>query len=66
MQRFGKLVPAATDTSETMVQQQSNGVFYVVRAGSGQLVSCKSAQLRGGEEKTMRLVCKIAQLKVGL
>jgi hypothetical protein len=45
-QRLGKHVPAA------VVQQQRSGVFYVVRAeycnrkGLGQLVSCKSAQLK--------------------
>jgi hypothetical protein len=31
-QRLGKHVPAGTDTNVTMVQQQLNGVFYVVRA----------------------------------
>jgi hypothetical protein len=31
-QRLGKHVPPATDTNATMVQQQRNGVSYVVRA----------------------------------
>jgi hypothetical protein len=31
-QRIDKHVPAATDTNATMVQQQKNSVFYVVRA----------------------------------
>jgi hypothetical protein len=30
--RFDKNAPAATDTNATMIQQQKNGVFYVVRA----------------------------------
>jgi hypothetical protein len=33
MQRLSKHVPAATDTDATMLQQQMNSVFYVVRAG---------------------------------
>jgi 3-phenylpropionate/cinnamic acid dioxygenase small subunit len=31
-QRLGKQVPETTDTNATMVQQQRNGVLYVVRA----------------------------------